>query len=193
MANTAPESITELLQRGHAGDAQAGDRAYALIHDQLRRAAHRQLRGRRGQTLCTTALVNEAWLKLSRGDVDVRDREHYLALAARAMRQIVVDQARRAQADKRGGDGIRITLNEALLQAEQSSDDVLALDAALQQLAQVDAGLSQVVEWRYFGGLTEGETASVLGVTERTVRRHWRKARAFLYVQISRDSESHAA
>lgn len=183
-----PESVTQLLRQGRAGDAAAGDRAYALIHAQLRTAAHHQLHGRRGQTLCTTALVNEAWLKLARAELDVRDREHYLALAARAMRQIVVDQARRRLAEKRGGQGIRITLTESVAEADLAGEDVLALDAALQQLARLDPRLAQVVECRYFGGMSELELAGLLGVTERTVRRDWRKARAFLYSEITRDT-----
>ena len=181
-----PESVTQLLQQGRAGDAAAGDRAYALIHGQLRTAAHHQLHGRRGQTLCTTALVNEAWL--ARAELDVRDREHYLALAARAMRQIVCDQARRRLAEKRGGHDLRITLTESVAEADIAGEDVLALDAALQQLARLDPRLAQVVECRYFGGMSEPELAGLLGVTERTVRRDWRKARAFLYSEMTRDA-----
>ena len=116
--------------------------------------------------------------------VDVQDRDHYLALATRAMRQIVVDKARRAVADKRGGqDGLRITLDTAL-HAPDIGQDVLALDAALERLARVDPRLAKVVEWRYFGGLTDAQMAGLLGVTERTINRDWRKARAFLYGEI---------
>ena len=178
------DGVTLLLRQARAGDAAAGDAAYGLIYDQLRRAAHRQLRGSPGHTLCTTALVSEAWLKLAGAQVDVQDRDHYFALATRAMRQIVVDKARRAVADKRGGqDGLRITLDTAL-HAPDVGEDVLALDAALQRLARVDPRLARVVEWRYFGGLTDAQVAGLLGVTERTVNRDWRKARAFLYGQI---------
>jgi len=175
------ESVTDLLHRARAGDAAAADLAYGLVYEQLRQAAHRQLRGRNGQTLCTTALVGEAWLKLARADVDLRDREHYLALATRAMRQVVVDQARRALADKRGGDGLRVTLDDGIVGGAGAGEEVLALDAALQRLAHVDERLAKVVEWRYFGGLTDAEMAALLGVTERTISRDWRKARAFLY------------
>ena len=179
------ESVTQLLRQGRAGDAAAGARGYALIHDQLRDAAHQQLRRRSGQTLCTTALVHEAWLKLARADLDVHDHQHYLALATRAMRQIVVDQARRALADKRGGNGIRVTLDASIAEADVAGEDVLALDSALQRLARVDARLAQVVEWRYFGGLDENEVAAQLGLTVRTVRRDWRKARAYLYNEMA--------
>jgi RNA polymerase sigma factor (TIGR02999 family) len=176
--------VTRLLRQARDGDAAAGDAAYGLIYEQLRRAAHRQLRGNAGHTLCTTALVSEAWLKLAGAQLDVQDRDHYLALATRAMRQIVVDKARRAVADKRGGqDGLRITLDTAL-HAPDVGEDVLALDAALERLARVDPRLARVVEWRYFGGLTDAQVAGLLGVTERTVNRDWRKARAFLYGQI---------
>jgi RNA polymerase sigma factor (TIGR02999 family) len=117
--------------------------------------------------------------------VDVRDREHYFALAALAMRRIVVDQARRALAEKRGGHEIRVTLNEGLVQAHVDDADVLALDTALDRLAELDPRLAQVVEWRYFGGMRETEIAAALDVTERTVRRDWRKARAFLYKDMA--------
>lgn len=187
-----PDSVTQLLRQARAGDAAAGDLAYAQIHEQLRHVAHRQLRGRRGQTLCTTALVSEAWLKLAAAErFDVRDREHYLALATRAMRQIVVDQARRAMADKRGGvQQLRVTLEAGLAHADPPGEDVLALEEALQRLARVDERLAKVVEWRYFGGLTDAEIASLLGVTERTVSRDWRKARAFLYGQVADEGDA---
>ena len=181
------ESVTQLLGQARAGDAAAFDRAYTLIHDRLRLAAHRQLRGRRGQTLCTTSLVNEAWLKLARAEFEARDREHFLAMAARAMRQIVMDQARRVHAEKRGGQFLRVTLGDSLAEATHDVDDMLALDTALQRLAQADERLAQVVEWRYFGGPSELEIADLLGLTERTVRRDWRKARAFLYREITRE------
>ena len=179
------ESFTRLLGAARDGNGDAHNRAYALIYDRLRAAAHQQLRKRGGQqTLCTTMLVGEAWLKLADAEVPVRDREHYLALAALAMRHIVVDQARRAFAEKRGGNEIRVTLNENVAQLDAMDADVLSLDAALDKLAQLDARLAKIVEWRYFGGMSETEIASMLDVTERTVRREWRKARAFLYREM---------
>jgi len=179
-------SITRLLGQARDGDAAAFDQAYTLIHDQLRRAAHRQLRGRRGDTFSTTVLVNEAWLKLSRADFEARDREHFLAIAARAMRMIVMDHVRRACADKRGGQQVRVTLDSSLAM-DQGAEQLLALDEALRRLAEADARLAQVVEWRYFAGLTELEVAGLMGLTERTVRRDWRKARAFLGRELARD------
>ena len=179
------ESFTRLLAHARDGNGDAHNRAYALIYDRLRAAAPQQLRKRGGQqTLCTTMLVGEAWLKLADAEVPVRDREHYLALAALAMRHIVVDQARRAFAEKRGGNEIRVTLNENVAQLDAMDADVLSLDAALDKLAQLDARLAKIVEWRYFGGMSETEIASMLDVTERTVRREWRKARAFLYREM---------
>ena len=179
------DSFTHLLGAARDGDGDAHNRAYALIYDRLRAAAHQQLRKRGGQyTLCTTVLVGEAWLKLADAEVPVRDREHYLALAALAMRHIVVDQARRAMAEKRGGNEIRVTLNENVAQLDAMDADVLSLDAALDKLAELDARLAKIVEWRYFGGMSETEIAAMLDVTERTVRREWRKARAFLYREM---------
>lgn len=174
------ESVTQLLVRARDGESGAFDRAFGLVYEQLRQAARRQLRGRRGDTLSATVLVNEAWLKLSRSELQTRDREHFLALAARAMRLILIDHARQACADKRGGHQVRVTLTASLAPQEQGADDLIALDAALQRLAEVDARLARVVEWRYFAGMTETEIANVLGLTERTVRSDWRKARAFL-------------
>lgn len=181
------DSVTELLGQARQGDAQAFDRAYALIHEELRRAAHRQLRGRRGDTFSTTVLVNEAWLKLSRAEFEARDREHFLAIAARAMRMIVMDHVRRACADKRGGQQVRVTLDSSLAEDRQGAEQLLALDAALRRLAEADARLAQVVEWRYFAGMTEAEIAGLTGLTERTVRRDWRKARAFLGRELARE------
>lgn len=182
---TDAQTITQLLGQARAGDASAFDRAFALIHEQLRAVAHRQLRQRGGGTLCTTSLVNEAWLKLARANLDARDRAHFLALAARAMRSIVMDDARRRLADKRGGQHPHYTLDANRAEDPGSSHDLLALDVALHALARHDPGLAQVVEWRYFGGLTEPEVADLLDLNERTVRRYWRKARAFLHAEIS--------
>lgn len=187
---TEAPSITLLLAEARAGEAGAFDRAFALVHEQLRALAHRQLRKRAGggnDFLCTTALVNETWLKLSRAGAGANDREHFFALSARAMCMIMVDEARRALSAKRGGDQFRVTLDEGHEEAQScGADDLLALDAAMQCLTETDPRLAQVVEWRYFAGMTEAEIAARLGVTERTVRRDWRKARAFLQVQMAR-------
>lgn len=186
MAANSPElsSLTQLLRAARDGDAEAGNRAYSLVFERLREAAHAQLRRRGAQgTLTPTALVNEAWLKLSAARYEIKDREHYLAIASGAMRQIVVDAARASVASKRGAGAVQVTLSDAL--PEQSLDvNVLTLESALQRLEKLDVRLAQVVQYRYFVGLTEEEIASILGVTDRTVRRDWRKARAFLHAEI---------
>lgn len=185
------ESVTQLLSRARAGEDGAFDRAFGLVYEQLRQAARHQLRGRAGDTLSATALVNEAWLKLARGDFPTRDREHFIALAARAMRMIVVDHARQACAEKRGGQCVRVTLTASLAQEPaHGAEDLVALDAALQRLAALDERLARVVEWRYFGGMTEPEIGRVLGLTERTVRSDWRKARAFLTHEMALEARA---
>ena len=177
------EPLTQLLREARDGDPSAANRAYALIYDRLYGAARRQLfQPGPSATLTPTALVHEAWLKLASAAYEINDRAHFLALASRAMRQIVVDVARAALSEKRGGGAVRVTLNEA--SAEASDVGVVQLEEALRRLEQLDARLSQVVQYRYFGGLNEMEIAQLLGVTDRTVRRDWRKARAFLYSEL---------
>ncbi|HVR98128.1 MAG TPA: ECF-type sigma factor [Thermoanaerobaculia bacterium] len=186
--STASGEITRLLTAARAGEGGATDRLMALVYDELRAMARRQLRRRRpGQTLTTTALVHEAYLKLvDHPGATWQDRSHFLSVAALAMRHILVDSARRHVAKKRGGEGIRIPLDELRLSgAEPSTEaravEVLALDSALTSLAALNERLSQLVELRFFAGLNEEETARVMGTSERTVRRDWRKARAFLF------------
>ncbi len=145
----------------------------------MRFLARRQLaRERAGHTLHATALVHEAYVKLAAGAIEASDRAHFLAIAARAMRQILVDHARRKKAQKRGGDWEVTTLTDGSQAVEFRPEEVLALDRALDEL---DERQRQVVELRFFGGMEEGEVATVLGVSERTVRRDWVKARAWLY------------
>ena len=161
---------------------------FALIYHELRRLARHIRGGRSGDTLVTTALVNEAYVKLaSSPSFAARDREHFLALAARAMRQILVDAARRRGAQKRGG--LAVTLHEGLAStaAPMDTDDLLALDEALHRLERIDARRARVVEHRLFAGLTPDETAAVLGVSRPTVDRDWRAARAWLAVQLAEE------
>ncbi len=187
--STATGEITGLLAAARQGDGGATHRLMALVYDELRSLARRQLRHRRrpGQTITTTALVHEAYLKLVDHDgVPWQDRSHFFRVAALAMRQILVDSARRRVAKKRGGEDVRITLDELHLageepDAEARAVEVLAIDRALTSLAALNERLSQLVELRFFAGLTEEETAEVMGTSERTVRRDWRKARAFLF------------
>ena len=159
------------------------NRLLPLIYEDLRLRAHQQLRRRRpGQTLDTTALVHEAYLKLvDQSQADYLDRCHFFAAAAMAMRHILVDRARRHAARKRGGAGLQVTLDSALLQVQAKAVEILALDEALRSLAGVDERLARLVELRFFGGLTLDETAEALQVSTRTVQREWRMARAFLH------------
>ncbi len=182
------QSVTQLLAQARAGDATARDAAFELVYAELKRLAHRQLAAQRGATLCTTALVHEAYVRLSAAQCTPQDRRHFIALGARAMRFVLVDHARRASAQKR--DGVMQTLSVtggALADGsgESGAADVLALDEALQRLTALDARLAQVVEWRFFGGLSEPEIAEELGLTERTVQRDWRRARAFLHRELA--------
>lgn len=179
---TNPGEITRLLASLQQGESAAFDRLLPLLYEELRIVARRQLRGRHGQTLDTTSLVHEAYLKLvDQTQAQWQDRRHFLSVAAVAMRHILVDHARRRAAQKRGGDQAKVTLDDRVMGAEERTVEVLALDEALNALAAVDERLSRLVELRYFGGLSVQETAEVLSVSDRTVKRDWRKARAFLY------------
>lgn len=172
--------LTGLLRAAREGDRDALDRLIPLVYDDLRRLARRQLRHEAGpRTLQATALVHEAYVKLSAGAaLEARDRTHFLAIAARAMRQVLVDEARRRRAGKRGGDWVRTTLAEGQHAVDMAPEELIALDQALEEL---EPRQRQVVELRFFGGLEEAEIAAALGVSDRTVRREWVKARARLY------------
>lgn len=158
------------------------DRLMPMVYGELYTRAHRQLnRLRPGDTLNTTALVNESYVKLvDQAEVDWQDRNHFLSVASLAMRQIVVDCARKRMAQKRGGEQQHEILDEARLGIEARAAEILAIDQALLSLAEHDARLSRVVELLFYGGLTRQEAAEVLGVNERTVRRDWEKAKMFL-------------
>lgn len=180
--------ITSLLAAARQGDGSATHRLMTLVYDELRAMARRQLRHRRpGQTITTTALVHEAYLKLvDQNGVPWQDRSHFFSVAALAMRHILVDSARRRVAKKRGGEDIRVVLDEFRVSGDEPDPEaraveVLAVDRALTSLAALDERLSRLVELRFFAGMTEEETAQVMGTSERTVRRDWRKARAFLF------------
>jgi RNA polymerase sigma factor (TIGR02999 family) len=179
---SGPGELTQLLRAYAAGDAAAFDRLVPLVYDDLRRVARGQLRkGRRGPLLDTTALVHEVWLKLSIGrEVAWQDRGHFLAVSARAMRQVIVDQARRQGADKRGGGQADLAFDEGRGPAAGDAFQVLAIDRALDRLAARSPRLARVVECRFFAGLGEEETAEALGVSLRTVQREWTRARAWL-------------
>jgi RNA polymerase sigma-70 factor, ECF subfamily len=178
--------VTDLLLQMRDGDTNAMDRLFTLVYEELRRMAHAQLRRERpGHTLGTTGLVHETYVRLvDQTRVEWRDRGHFFVAAAWAMRRILVDYARRNRAARRGGGSVRLTLNEDLPAAERG-EMLLALDEALDRLAALDQRLSQVVECRYFVGLTEQETADALGVTRRTIQRDWAKARGWLYLEMN--------
>lgn len=182
----APSDVTDLLEALRAGDNGAIDRLFPLVYDELRRIAHRQVRREGvGRTLNTTALVHEAYLKLVDGTrVALADREHFYAVAAQAMRRILVDSARARRAVKRGGERRPIPLEELSLPAEERAEVLVALDEALSRLAAFNERMARVVECRYFGGLTEEETGVALGVSVRTVRREWVKAKGWLYREL---------
>ena len=177
-----PADITELLLAHGGGDAAALDRLVPLVYDDLRRIARGQLRRRRpGDTLNTTGLVHEAYVRLvDQTRASWRDRGHFFAVSAIAMRQIVVDHARRRMRAKRGGDRVTVPLDDVQEPAAREAGRILEIDEALEKLAKVDRRLVQVVECRYFAGLTEEETAAALGVSVRTAQREWFKARAWL-------------
>jgi RNA polymerase sigma factor (TIGR02999 family) len=177
--------VTRLLGALREGDRRAFDRVWDLLYRELRSLARSQLRAP-AATLDTTALVHEAYLKLVDAErIDLRDRSHFFALAAKVMREIVVDYARRSHAKKRGGDAVRLTFDETRLSIEREATLVLALDQALGRLAQLSERLNRVFELRYFGGLSEEETAEVLGVSLRTVQRDWLKSRAWLQRELA--------
>jgi RNA polymerase sigma-70 factor (ECF subfamily) len=180
--DASPPNVTDLLLAWSGGDEQALEQLVPLVHHELRRLARRQMGGERhGHTLQTTALVNEAYLRL----VDLtrirwQDRSHFLAMSARLMRRILVDHARSRGYQKRGGGAARVSLEEALVVTSERPQDLVALDDALQALAAVDERKSRVVEMRFFGGLTVEETASALDVSPETVMRDWRLAKVWL-------------
>ncbi|WP_237052911.1 ECF-type sigma factor [Marilutibacter chinensis] len=183
MDREASNDITRLLQRHHEGDRDAFDRMVPLVYERLRAIARGQLAraGRRGQTLDTTALVQEAYLQLVDANaVDWQDRGHFFAICARAMRRILVDYARRRHAAKRGGGAVAVTLEADMVAADCQSEQVLAIDAALTGLEAFNERLARVVECRYFAGMTEEETARALDTSLRTVQRDWMRARAWL-------------
>ena len=158
---------------------------YAAVYDELKRIAHRHLRADARGTLCTTELVHEAYLKLGRGPESGWDgRAHFFGAASRAMRQVLVDFARRRDADKRGGTMRRVSLGEADAVLDMQLDQILALDSALEQLHTANDRMGRIVELRFFGGLAQDEVAQLLGVTTRTVERDWMKARLFLLREL---------
>jgi RNA polymerase sigma factor (TIGR02999 family) len=179
--------ITQLLVRWRAGDQRALDELMPLVYDELHRLAAHYMRGERpGHTLQTSALVNEAYMRLAgHEEIQWQDRAHFFAIAAQAMRRILVDHARRRGNQKRGGDAHKVALDEALIVSADRAADVVALDDALARLAEIAPRKSQLVELRFFGGMSIEETAEVLKVSPGTVMRDWTFAKAWLLREIT--------
>lgn len=186
MATPHPQEVTQLLLEWSGGDEEALDQLLPVVYDELRRLAHYHLRRERADhTLSTTALVHEAYLKLvDQHQVDWQNRAHFFAIAAQAMRRILLKYARRRQALKRGAGQVRLSLDKVDLISEARSEELIALDEALSRLEVMDERLGRIVEYRYFGGLTIDETAEVLDLSPATVKRDWRTARAWLYREL---------
>jgi RNA polymerase sigma factor (TIGR02999 family) len=176
-------SLTELIHRAQEGDVDAADALFAATYADLRRLARARLRASGPQaTLDTSSLVHESYLRFAAaGRLRIEDRGHFMRWAGRVMRSVIVDFARRRQAGRRGGDLVRVTLTEHLAAASLApEDEILRVHEALDRMAELDGRLAQVVELRYFSGMTDEEIAEALGVTDRTVRRDWEKARLLL-------------
>ncbi len=188
------QEVTQLLVAWRQGDEAALDKLIPLVHQELRRLAHRYMRGQpRGHTLQTTALVNEAYMRLvGFGQVRWQDRAHLLAVSAQLMRRILVDSARARGSLKRGGGFQRITLEDGLVVSPERADELVALDEALSELAEFDQRKSRMVELRFFGGLSVKETAEVLGVSKGTVMGDWRFAKLWLLGKLNPEESSEA-
>lgn len=187
MTDSQPHQVTQLLIKWSNGDKAALDKLMPLIHEELRRLAHQYMsRERSGHTLQTSALVNEAYIRLvNRKGVQWQNRAHFFAIAANSMRSILVDHARSHAYAKRGGGAHKITLDDELLGSQQRAAEVVALDDVLTQLADIDPQQSRIVELRFFGGLTIEETAEVVQLSPATIKREWNIAKAWLYHQLS--------
>jgi RNA polymerase sigma factor (TIGR02999 family) len=185
---SSEHAVTRLLQEWRDGDRAALKKLMPLVYDELRRLAHRYLRReRQGHTLETTAVVNEAYLRLvDQRAADWQNRTHFFAASAQAMRHILVDYARQKHAKKRGGEAHTVALDEAAVASSGRAAELIALDEALQGLGALHPRRCKVVELRYFGGLNNREVAEVLRVSEVTVERDWRFARAWLYRELER-------
>jgi RNA polymerase sigma factor (TIGR02999 family) len=188
MASPAPKEVTQLLIAWSNGEEEALEKLVPLIYDELRRIARRYMkREPAGHTLQTTALVNEAYLRLiEQKGMKWQNRAHFFAISAQLMRRILVSMARARYANKRGGEARQVSLDEALVISEERAAELVALDDAMNELAALDPRRSRVVELRYFGGLSVEETAEVLNISPETVMRDWKRAKAWLYTELNR-------
>jgi RNA polymerase sigma factor (TIGR02999 family) len=191
MNKSPPNEITERLIAWGAGDRAALDQLLPVVYQELRRMAGNYLRQENpGHTLQPTALVHEAWLRLiDQARVDWRNRAQFFGVAAQMMRRILVDHAKAKHREKRGGDAVKLSLDDAINLSRERAADLLALDDALDELTRVDERKSRVVELRYFGGFTVEEIAQILEVSPETVMRDWKLAKAWLYQQIRQEAD----
>lgn len=189
-----PEQVTQLLIDWGNGDKEALDKLMPLVYDELRRLArHYMRRERAGHTLQTTALVNEAYMRLvDQRNVHWQSRAHFFAIAAQLMRRILIDQARKRTNSKRGGDVRKVSLDEAAVVSQARAADLIALNDALTDLEAMDQRKSKVVELRFFGGLNIEETAEVMSISPATVQREWNLAKAWLYREIGGEQRDEA-
>jgi len=187
-----PADLPAILERLRRGDEAAREELLPFVYDELHRLAQRALaRAPVAPTLQTTALLNEAWMRVGEGEGrDFEGREHFLAVAARAMRSVLVDHARRRASQKRGGGVQRLDLDEVVELMEARSEGLVALDDALNEFAEVDETMARIVELRFFGGMTHPEIARALGQSLRSVERSWSTARAWLYAQLDPAAEA---
>src|SRR6266571_6142238 len=184
--SVSPQEVTNLLAQWSHGDDSALAELTPLVYEELRRIAHRHMGGQRSDhTLQTTALVNEAYLRLAdQTNPNWQSRAHFFAVAARAMRQILVSYARSNRAQKRGGGALRIELDEAVILSPEQSKEIVDLDEALERLGTLDSRKARVVELKFFGGLNYDEIAEVLKIAHRTARRDWEFAKRWLYTEL---------
>lgn len=190
MKTLAPDNLTGLLVEWREGDKEALDRLIPLVYDQLRRIAHRYVQHERdGHTLQTSALVNEAYLRFAgQRQVSWQNRAHFFAATAQVMRHILIDHARRRRYAKHGGEVQQVSIEDVAGMSLQRADELIALEEALDELTKLDPRKAQVVELRYFGGLSLEEAAEVLEISLMTVRRDWRAAKAWLYRRMKYDA-----
>jgi RNA polymerase sigma-70 factor, ECF subfamily len=183
--------VTELLERLNGGDRSALEQLFPLVYDELRRLARSYMRQERpGHTLQPTALVNEAFLRLVGQDVAWQNRAHFLGVAAKVMRRVLVDHARARHADKRGGGAVRLPLDDALNLSDEKAAGLVALDEALRQMEVFDPLGVRLVELHFFGGLSMKETAETLDMSERTAYRHWRAVKSWLGEQVGAEASA---
>lgn len=191
MESGSPNQVTDLLMRWREGDPKALDALMPLVYGELRRIAGHYLRLERpDHTLQSTALVHEAFMRLvGRNPPEWQSRAHFYGVAAKLMRQVLVDHARSHFAEKRGGKSFKLTLQDGMVGSGQRDLDILALDDALNQLAELSPQQSQIVELRFFSGLSIEETSEVMGISPATVKRHWTTARAWLFREMNRSDQ----